>query len=142
MSKFVRRHGSEDMDLEDKQRVGAIMKKLGATEITYNNFLTEDYDGNFEFSDSILAEDVNKTYEFHRPDVVAWGMAKAALNEAVIVEIDGAVHNGSKKDQKRNAFYERSGTPFIILNKADLKEIGTTWDQYLTDCVRSLEASP
>ena len=59
------------------------------------------------------------------PDIMA---TKNQWKDMIIIEIDGKVHRG---DFQRNRDYEILGIPLIVLNKEDLKETNTTWEEYL-----------
>ena len=125
MTDYARLHGSEDMDLGDKNRVRAIVRDLGY-ETLFNKFAVEHRDGSFNFNFEITRAEKDDIVEFHRPDVVVTGRPEWA-----VIEIDGAVHKGGRKDQRRNEFYKRHGIQLIIINKADLAETGTSWEEYI-----------
>lgn len=130
MPDYARLNGSEDMDIADKIEVGRILYRLGWQKVRFNMFAVEKRSGLLKLAPEILVSEKDDIAEFHRPDVTAFSGTRR-----LVVEIDGAVHRGGKKDQRRDEFYRRHGIPAIVLNKADVSEAGISWDEFLGEAV-------
>ena len=126
-NKWARLHGSEDMDEADKLRVKDILVVMGVdrSDIDFNLFVWEDNAGRLNVDGAIMEGE--EVAEMHRPDVTIHDRHGIRL----IIEVDGAVHRGGRKDRRRNEFYQRHKIPVIILNKADLAYLGEEWEDWL-----------
>lgn len=135
--KWSRLHGSEDMDLADKNTVRRILRDMGYD--TYFNFFMVEWKDEKEIGikHEIYRDQKDRIEEIHRPDVIAF-KGSTGPGHRFVVEIDGGVHKGGRKDRRRNDFYERHRIPYIVINKADLRESGLTWDEYLDESLASI----
>ena len=130
-NRITKYHGSEDMDLRDKQRVRTSLRKLGFQIIKFNWFLVGSKD--IEDTECYVTQDVteleikNKKI-LARPDVIAI-IDKSLL----IVEIDGAYH---KKDLDNRPIYTELNIPHLIINKEYLEKEHISWEDYIKNNLR------
>ena len=124
--KMTRLRGSEDMDLEDKKTVASVLMRKGlGAKFNWYLFANE--------TDWIIRPEVSyqdsERYNLirHRPDVSVFGGSYFYG----IIEVDGGVHAGRKKDWNRDRDYDILGIPFLVCNKADLAEVGTTLEDHV-----------
>lgn len=69
-----------------------------------------------------------KDYIVKNPDIIFWHK-KCGL---VIIEVDGAVHDRKvAKTVERNRLYRDAHMKLIVINLADIKELGMTIESYL-----------
>lgn len=72
-------------------------------------------------------DDLRSKAWVHRPDIAIIGGADPGLR---IIEHDGSAHDtlpGRRKTERRDAHYKEAGIPFLVLNAADLAQLGEDW---------------
>ena len=134
MTDWARYHGSEDMDLQDRLDVRKILRKMGHEDVKMNMFMVEFSNQRLRILPEVMAHEKDDIVEIHRPDIIFW-----EGEQPIVIEIDGAVHRGGRKDQRRNAFYERHAVPYVILNKEDLHESGLAWDEFIKEKLGAMD---
>ena len=124
---------SPDMDVEDKHRVGRHMRSKG-WRVIYNLFLYVDNRAERKTNSYMLS--IGDPTASHwrlaaRPDVVCY-----LGDTEVVIEIDGAIHKFGI--QKRDKIYDEHKINYIVINKADLRESKTEWEDYLDAQLREM----
>ena len=130
-AKITRERGSEDMDLLDKQKVKNIIRELYPDHSVYLNYFLwhSKSENKIKFSDHLKECDVKDCEYLSRPDVLCWARWQDhKLSKPYVIEIDGDVHRG---DHKRQVRYFALEVPLIVINKADLKEIAMSWQEFI-----------
>ena len=126
------------MDMADKLRVKNIIRTLYPDHSIYLNYFLwySIAENRLKFALDLTESDVQDAEYLSRPDVLCWANWQAKkLTKPYVIEIDGAVHKGDHKREKR---YKDLGVPAIIVNKADLDYLDTPWEQYIEAQIANL----
>ena len=126
------RHYDNWDDNEEKIEIGKHLEKHGYTNVYYDWYLCFDkLTGELQMLANALTKEQVQRYKVQHPDVMICGDDYAV---SFIVELDGSIHHtkpGMRQTERRGKSYAEAGLPCIILDKADLKELGVTWQEYL-----------
>ncbi|MCY4490425.1 MAG: hypothetical protein OXC46_03060 [Thaumarchaeota archaeon] len=145
-NKITKQRGSVDMDMDDKLRVKHIISKLLPDfTICLNWFVWKNSKGDVAWKEYVSYDESQDCHHLTRPDVLA--MAKYPYVQGArrcgfyifAIEIDGAVHKGDARRQRR---YNELRIPAIIVNKADLDYLDMTWANYIEDQLTNLGIYP
>ena len=119
-------------DNEEKIEVGKYLEMHGYTHVYYDWYVCFDkLTGELQMSAAFLTREQVEHYKVQHPDVMVCDDEYAI---SFIVELDGSIHQtkpGMRQTERRNQSYAEAGIKCIILDKADLKELGVTWQDYL-----------
>ena len=134
-NKITRERGSVDMDHADKLRVEKILKDIRPLDAVFINwFLFHSRSTRLLSWQAYITDyDITDCESLCRPDLLCFFAGRD--DQPYVIEIDGAVHKGDHKREKR---YRDLGVPAIIVNKADLDYLDTPWEQYIKEQIANL----
>ena len=119
-------------DNEDKIEVGKYLEKHDYGPIGFDYYMCFDkMNGELQMIAGSLTHEQVERYKVQHPDIVVFGHH---FKPMFVVEIDGSIHHtkpGMKQTERRNSTYRNAGIKYIVLDKADLKVLKMTWQDYL-----------
>ena len=126
-------------DNEEKIAIGKHLEDRGYKNVVYDYFMCFDkLTGEINMIAQSLTREQVERYKVQHPDVLVFGDENRAL---FVVEIDGSIHHtkpGMRQTERRNTTYRNAGIKCIVLDKADLKVLKMTWQDYLNDELKGL----
>ena len=126
------RHYDNWDDNEDKIEVGKFLQEHGYPTLSYDPYICFDkLTGEMQMISMNLTKEEVQRYKVQHPDIIALGHH---FKPMFVVEIDGSIHHtkpGMKQTERRNSTYRNAGIKYIVLDKADLKVLKMTWQEYL-----------